>query len=256
MLRLRSHLTFSNVVSCVALFTALGGGAYALQANSVGTRQLKNGAVTNAKLAARSVTGAKVADHSLTGAKIVASTLGPVRVARHALSADGARAAGHATSADQAANAAAFGGLAPSAFERAGHLVLIAARMSNTDPDRTILTAGPFTVTGHCAAANVQQNVIGASVTTSENDSAVHGHDVFGTEDGNEDFDIGTTQQLSHYQEGGTPPSPAGPFPTSWFIASPSGRQVALTLTLATRVFSDNASQRAACVFGGFAVVT
>jgi hypothetical protein len=63
MSRLRSHLTFSNLASCLALFVALGGSAYALQANSVGTRQLKNGAVTNAKLAAGAVTGAKVADH-------------------------------------------------------------------------------------------------------------------------------------------------------------------------------------------------
>ncbi|MBO0881449.1 MAG: hypothetical protein J2P17_14100, partial [Mycobacterium sp.] len=220
------------------------------------------------------------ADNSLTGSKIVVSTLGEVPLAKHSVSADSAADAGHAMNADQAANAAhamnadqaanaghamnadqaanavALGGLAPSSFERAGHLVLIAERMSNTDPDRTILTAGPFKVIGHCAAANVQQNVIGASATTSENDSAVHGHNFQGIEAGNADFDIGTTQQLSLYQESGTPPSPSGPFPTTWFMASPSGTQVALTLTLATRVFSDDASKRVACVFGGFAVVT
>jgi hypothetical protein len=40
------------------------------------------------------------------------------------------------------------------------------------------------------------------------------------------------------------------------FMAAPSGTQVALTLTLATRVFSDNTSKRVACAFGGYAVVT
>jgi hypothetical protein len=41
--RLASHLKFANVVSVLALFLALGGGAYAvasLPKNSVGPRQL------------------------------------------------------------------------------------------------------------------------------------------------------------------------------------------------------------------------
>jgi hypothetical protein len=49
------RLTYANVVATLALFVALGGGAVAattLGRNSVGTRQLKNGAVTEAKLAA------------------------------------------------------------------------------------------------------------------------------------------------------------------------------------------------------------
>ena len=43
------------IVACVALIVALGGTAWAVATNSVGTRQLKNGAVTNPKLAANSV---------------------------------------------------------------------------------------------------------------------------------------------------------------------------------------------------------
>lgn len=45
MTRLRSHLTYANSVATLALFVALGGGAYAatkLPANSVTTRQVKN----------------------------------------------------------------------------------------------------------------------------------------------------------------------------------------------------------------------
>jgi hypothetical protein len=51
---LRRHLTYANVVASLALFLALGGAAYAatqLPKNSVGTGQLKNGAVTSSKIA-------------------------------------------------------------------------------------------------------------------------------------------------------------------------------------------------------------
>src|SRR4051812_42746169 len=56
------------VVAFVALFVALASGAYAainLPANSVGTQQLKNRAVTAEKLGGSSVTSAKVKDSSL-----------------------------------------------------------------------------------------------------------------------------------------------------------------------------------------------
>jgi hypothetical protein len=83
---LRPRLTFANVISCLALFVALGGSAYAatqLRKNSVGSRQLKK----------NSVTGAKVKDQSLTGADINLSSLGTVASATNAA---------HATVADSA----------------------------------------------------------------------------------------------------------------------------------------------------------
>src|SRR3954471_2579023 len=54
----RSRLTYANVMATVAVFIALGGGAYAatkLPANSVGSQQIKRGAVNSSK----------VEDHSL-----------------------------------------------------------------------------------------------------------------------------------------------------------------------------------------------
>jgi len=86
-----SRLSYANVVATVALFIALGGGAYAafkVPKNSVGTKQLKNGAVT----------GAKVANGSLTGTQINAGTLGTV------------------PSASNASNAGALGGTPASGF--------------------------------------------------------------------------------------------------------------------------------------------
>jgi hypothetical protein len=65
--RFRSFLTFGNVVSLVALFIALSGGAYALTLprNSVGTKQLKKNAVASSKIRKGAVSSSKVKDHSL-----------------------------------------------------------------------------------------------------------------------------------------------------------------------------------------------
>jgi hypothetical protein len=65
------------IVAIIALIVSMGGtgyAAFALPRNSVGTKQLKNGAVT----------AAKVKRHSLTGAQINLRKLGPVPTARNA----------------------------------------------------------------------------------------------------------------------------------------------------------------------------
>jgi hypothetical protein len=88
----RDRLSYANVVSTLCLFLLLGGGAVAaikLPKNSVGTKQIKNGAVT----------GKKVAAHTLTGNNLNLSTLGRVPSATTATS------AGHAATADSATNA-------------------------------------------------------------------------------------------------------------------------------------------------------
>ena len=49
----RSRLTYANITATLALFLALGGGAYAaakLPANSVGTEQIRDGAVISSKV--------------------------------------------------------------------------------------------------------------------------------------------------------------------------------------------------------------
>jgi hypothetical protein len=75
------------VVACLALLVALTGtsvaAVQAIAPNSVGTPQLRTGAVTNPKLKANAVTGAKVANRSLTAIDFQASSLprGPQGVA-------------------------------------------------------------------------------------------------------------------------------------------------------------------------------
>jgi hypothetical protein len=94
---LRSHLSYANVVASIALFAALGGGAYAavsLPKNSVGSKQLKKNAVT----------GKKVKNHSLTGAELKVSSLPKVPAAA---------SADHASTADQATTAGTASDLTP-----------------------------------------------------------------------------------------------------------------------------------------------
>lgn len=58
MKKLRGQLSYANVISTLCLFLLLGGGAYAaaqLPRNSVGTRQIKDGAVTPKKLSKASL---------------------------------------------------------------------------------------------------------------------------------------------------------------------------------------------------------
>lgn len=115
--RIRERLSYANVISTIALFAALGGGAYAavqLPPKSVGTKQLKNKAVTRVKIRDRSVNGRKIArnsingnkvtDDKLTGADINESSLGRVPEAQHS---------------NFATDAATLGDQTPSSFEPA-----------------------------------------------------------------------------------------------------------------------------------------
>jgi hypothetical protein len=99
--RLKSKLTYANVMATIAVFIALGGASYAaikLPKNSVGAKQLKQGAVTGAKIKNEAVTGGKIKKGTLTGTQINASTLGTVPSASHALGADTATTANSASS--------------------------------------------------------------------------------------------------------------------------------------------------------------
>jgi hypothetical protein len=72
------------VVAFIALFVAIGGSSYAvtrLPSKSVGSKQLRKGAVRNANIANSAVTGAKVKNGSLTAADIRVASLAGITVA-------------------------------------------------------------------------------------------------------------------------------------------------------------------------------
>lgn len=64
----RPELSYANVMATIAVFVALGGGAYAAISapkNSVGTKALKKGAVTNKKVRKNTLTGRSIREISL-----------------------------------------------------------------------------------------------------------------------------------------------------------------------------------------------
>jgi hypothetical protein len=86
------------IIAIVALIVSLSGSAVAakkvLDKNSVGTKQIKNGAVTTGKIANNAVTGAKVALNTLTGDDINIGSLGVVPSATNATNAGNATTVG------------------------------------------------------------------------------------------------------------------------------------------------------------------
>jgi hypothetical protein len=95
-------------VAFLALAVALGGTSWAvtqIDPRSVGTAQLKRGAVAGPNIKANAVTGRRVANNSLSGADINESTLESVPLAARASVADSAAVANTAAAATRAAAA-------------------------------------------------------------------------------------------------------------------------------------------------------
>jgi hypothetical protein len=121
--RLRSKLTYANVVATVALFLVIAGGsAFAASnvgKNSVGAKQIKNnaitaakiknGAVTEAKIGNGAVTEAKIANGAVTGSKIGLGAVGAANINTSGLIVPNASHANSADSATDATNAAHAG---------------------------------------------------------------------------------------------------------------------------------------------------
>jgi hypothetical protein len=134
MRRIRLRPTYAGVTATLALFIALGGGAYAaatLPANSVGAKQIKKGAVERVKIKNNAVNGSKVLDNSLSGADINESTLQKVPLA---------------ATADNATHAAS------------------AAALDKINYRSATATAPPMADTAATAACDPGQHVIGGGV--------------------------------------------------------------------------------------------
>jgi trimeric autotransporter adhesin len=81
---LEKHLSVANALSCLALFVALSGVAYAattIGKKSVKTRHLGKGAVTTQKLRNGAVTAVKIRNGAVTGIKIALGAVGSSQLA-------------------------------------------------------------------------------------------------------------------------------------------------------------------------------
>jgi hypothetical protein len=142
-------------VSFVALVVALGGTSYAalsLPRNSVGTKQIVNGAVTARKIRNGAVTAAKIDTAGLTVPNALHSSSANAAVnamnatsAGHASAADSATTADHASTADNATTATTaidaetLAGDPPSSFESARDI--ITAVVTNDGTKATVVRA-------------------------------------------------------------------------------------------------------------------
>lgn len=99
MKQIRKRITYANVMSSIAVFLVLGGGAaYAakkigsneIKGNSITTGKIKKEAVSASKIKKNSITTAKIANGAVTGAKLNLGTVGTVPNANHAVTADSA----------------------------------------------------------------------------------------------------------------------------------------------------------------------
>ena len=80
---MKKHLTPSTVISCIALFVALSGAAYAatLGKNAVKAKNIARSAVTTAKLKNGAVTAAKIRNEAVIGSKIANGAVGSAKLA-------------------------------------------------------------------------------------------------------------------------------------------------------------------------------
>jgi len=89
--RLRPRITFANVVSCLALFVAIGGSAYAakqLPKNSVGSPQIKKNAVKTGDIARNAVKVGKLAKEAVKAGKLAKNAVPTNRLRDNAVTGD------------------------------------------------------------------------------------------------------------------------------------------------------------------------
>jgi hypothetical protein len=113
--RLRSKLSYANVMATIAVFIALGGSAYAatqLKKNSVGSRQLKKNAVTAAKIKDGAITASKIQDGAVSAGKLSGNAVTTSNITDKAIT-GGKLADGAVTDSKLASGAIGVGKLAP-----------------------------------------------------------------------------------------------------------------------------------------------
>ena len=85
MQQIRRRLTYANVMSSIAVFLVLGGGA-AYAAKKIGSHELRGGAVTTAKIKRNAVTRSKIKAQAISTAKIAKGAVTNARLAEGSVS--------------------------------------------------------------------------------------------------------------------------------------------------------------------------
>jgi hypothetical protein len=178
---LSAHLS-ANAVAYLALFVALGGGAYAVGTHaapqSVDSRAIINGQVKKPDIAKRAVTASKLRAHSDTAGKLAASSVNGADVLANALGGTQINESKlgtvpSATLAGTAANSHELGGKLPSAYLPASKVTSGAKVQSATSTanDQTLLQKGPLTLISECHDAGASGSGIDLFAKSSQDAS-------------------------------------------------------------------------------------
>jgi hypothetical protein len=208
--RFRSKLTYPYLVSTLALFVALGGGAYALDGkNTVNSGDVKNNTLTSKdQKDGKGTKGVDVTDNSLKGADVDESSLSQVpsaanaNNANHANNADNADNATNAANATQAANSADADHADQADNATTVNSVAVQAvryrTNATTNTPTQIVTLGGLTLTANCNGGNLSlvanTSTSNASISSAAIDTFSDVVDANTVHDN--DFDTGDTVDL------------------------------------------------------------
>jgi hypothetical protein len=216
MAQLRPRLTYANVMATLGVFLALGGSAWAVAANSIGTKALKAGAVTTPKIRNRAVTEAKLATGAVTRGKVANGAINGRRIANGSLSGVDiksstlgtvpfAASAAHAVTADSTDTVLTTPGLVKqTAAPAPGNKI-------------TLVQKGPFKIQATCESTTTPGEVIHVlAISTTEDHSRYFIGDGFGA--GHE-----FSPTVPAFLDDTLYNSPAQILNTRWSVVAPSG---------------------------------
>lgn len=229
---IRARLSYANVISTLALFTALGGSAYAM--SKISGSQLKD----------RSVSARKIQRHTLTATEINLAKLGKVRSAKLSDFATNAQHASIADSATSARNASTLAGQTPAAFAPASEFLAFGPTYLGAGGSQPVMNVGPFTLTASCQLAsggNDRATVVAA--TNEPNSLAPREPDIGGFQT---NAPFGPGQQAVLLDTSGADPAVLA-VAADYTLLAPDGTELTGHLWAGANVLGHQGQ----CVFGG-----
>ena len=148
---IRRHLTFANAMASIAVFIALGGGAYA--AVHVNGKNIKTGSIAGKKLKNHTIAGKKLKNNTLGGKQINEGKLATVPKAKQAQSAGSATTAASAESATSATRADTATTATTATRATTATTATNATSAANADNAATLAGAPPSAYLVSCRAA-------------------------------------------------------------------------------------------------------
>ncbi len=176
------HLSFANVMTCFAVFIALGGSAYAVGKNTIGTKQIKNNAVTAKKIKKNAVTAAKIKKNAVTAAKVKGNAITAAKIKDGSITsgkiADGAVTGAKVDVASLGQVPSAASAAKADVATEAGSLVgqqNFFVKL-NGGEQKVLATYGQVTLTAKCEQNNVNNlDVVSLIASTSTNGAILNG---------------------------------------------------------------------------------